>query len=191
VRPIYVLAGAAILLVCTTGCTGSEGGAERAGGEQVSLTIDEEDGTYRGVGLGDSSADAEQALGRGVPATLMTSVVPLAVEPSDHQGPVAVYGPSPRSDSELMALRYREVSIGIAGDRVISIDTLEAGATTARGVAIGDPLDDAQAAYPELECESLDDGSWRACHGRLGSRYIWFGGDPIRDITIASVRLDG
>jgi hypothetical protein len=189
-RPSYVLVGLATVFSFAAGCDGAGGGAETVERERVAV-IDEEAGTYRGVRLGDSAADVEQTLGPGVPATVMTAVVPLDVESWEHQGPVAVYGPPPKSDSELLALRYPEVAVGVARDRVISIDTLEAGATSARGVAIGDPLEKAKAAYPELECKSLDDASWRACHGRLGDRYIWFGGDPIRDITIASVRLDG
>ena len=64
-------------------------------------------------------------------------------------------------------------------------------AATQKGVGIGDPLADAKAAYPGLECRPGQANDEHApdpphCTGKLADhRYIWFGNDPIRIIALS------
>jgi hypothetical protein len=177
------LLGLALCIASVTACSGESEGAA------ATIVIDEEKGSYRGVLLGGTAAEVEAALGPGRPSRAKDSSVPLNVKPWDYQGPQHTSGPIADDESELLGLRYPEVMVQIDDDRVVDIETMEAGATTARGVAIGDPIEQAAAKYPELECGTIED--WKACQGRLGYRYIWFGGDPIEVIAIGSVRLEG
>jgi hypothetical protein len=54
---------------------------------------------------------------------------------------------------------------------------------------VGDTLDEAKAAYPELECGDRPAGefaTYRYCSGRTAEqRHIWFGGDPITTIGVS------
>jgi hypothetical protein len=71
----------------------------------------------------------------------------------------------------------------------------QVGATTSRGVSIGDRMDVARGEY-QLECREVAGGEsllggqefYPSCSARLmrGIR-IWFGRDPIRSITLVSV----
>jgi hypothetical protein len=181
-----MMAAIAVSLLGVVGC-GDEPAAE-FGGERAPM-IDEDAGSYDGLRLGDTVADVEEAFGAAAPLGEEDAFVPRRVEPWDHRGPVAIRA-SQVGEAELTAYSYEDVFIMLEDGHVTVIDTVAPGATTVRGVAVGDPIEKAEAAYPELECGTIDE-SWSACQGRLGSRYIWFGGDPIRDITIGSVRLEG
>jgi len=63
-------------------------------------------------------------------------------------------------------------------------------ARTRNGVQVGDDLDAAKEAYPTIRCEgpsSSDTSATQAanCSGFLReNRWIYFGGDPIRSITV-------
>jgi hypothetical protein len=93
-------------------------------------------------------------------------------------------------------LKYQGVGfLSTPGGGVYAFIVTQAGATTTRGVSVGDRLDVARDKY-RLECgrvaggESLLGGQvyYPSCSARLapGVR-IWFGRDPIRSITLVSV----
>lgn len=65
-----------------------------------------------------------------------------------------------------------------------------------RDIGVGDDLAEADAAYPELSCESEFRGDTTApqkahCSGRVkGGRYVYFGGDPVESITVMERAFD-
>jgi hypothetical protein len=77
-----------------------------------------------------------------------------------------------------------------------ALEVVEPGARTQTGVQIGDPLERADVAYPKLRCgpvnKDTDYEEYPACTGKLGrDRFIWFGGDPIKSITMSTNDLGG
>jgi hypothetical protein len=81
----------------------------------------------------------------------------------------------------------------VAGFQVTS-----AGAPTARGVEVGDDLDDVRASYPEIRCGDAAAGespirgntTFPYCSGRVApDRWIWFGGDPVANISVSRARF--
>jgi hypothetical protein len=158
-------------------------------------SIDEAAGTYRGVGIGDSGRAVrsvfgpQRPMGEGEPAT------PLEAPDDELYGPAVItfgdydpFGP---------ILRYPDVVFMFKGRRGVGAFILiERGAQTGRGVAVGDGLDEARRAYPELRCGVVHEGTeyvpYPACTGRVAaSRYVWFGGDPIRSIALSTHRFGG
>jgi hypothetical protein len=85
-------------------------------------------------------------------------------------------------------IRYRDKSFVLGGGVVCDWLTIDKGAATKRGVAIGDPLSDVTEQYPALECAIASLGetlTFPYCAGMLAHhRYIWFGGDPIEAIEM-------
>lgn len=84
----------------------------------------------------------------------------------------------------------------ISGFGAYAVEVARPGAATSRGVAIGDPLDEAANAYPGLECgvknEDSEYPTFRYCTGRVAAdRDIWFGQDPIRSITMTVCPMSG
>ncbi|MDP8911861.1 MAG: hypothetical protein M3M94_07345, partial [Actinomycetota bacterium] len=93
-------------------------------------------------------------------------------------------------------LKYEDVAF-LANSGVYALIVTKKGVTTTRGVSIGDSMDDARRAY-RLTCRDVAGGespvggqefypSCRASAGNARLR-IWFGRDPIRSITILSLR---
>jgi hypothetical protein len=86
--------------------------------------------------------------------------------------------------------RYRDVTFFTEDGRVVGFMAVGKTYTTASGVTIGDDLADARDAfrYPQLRCGEAalgDHGHFPACTGEIGwKRYVWFGGDPISNITV-------
>ena len=193
------LTGAVVLLGMATACgTDSRGdGSDRS--ELTNDTsaserlVDENLGSYRGLTLRTSSlADVQNALGVRSAARLNEPWVPLGRDAPVHRGPQAVDGP-PADSSNVGAYRYGSLFVMLIRDHVALLDVVEPGATTTRGVSIGDPIERAKTNYPELECGTVTgDPPWDACVGRMESGYyLWIGGDPIESIALSSVRLGG
>ena len=64
-------------------------------------------------------------------------------------------------------------------------------AVTRAGVGVGDDLDDVRAAYPAAECDTANEGGeytqFDYCTLRVApGRYLWFGYDPVRSVTMSS-----
>jgi hypothetical protein len=182
----------ALLAISLGGCQLLGGGD----GPQV-RSINELDGSYRGVALGDPPQAALQALGKpDERESSTTPAMPIGSIFSDG-GPLSQPNP-PGYDLKPSLLRYQDVAFVYTptqyGIHSIVID--DPHAATQKGVGIGDPLSHAPAAYPNLRCNEEQDagdyGSFPAyCSGRLAAnRYIWFGGDPIRVIAIGRAPME-
>jgi hypothetical protein len=152
--------------------------------------IDENAGTYRGVGFGDPIRVVKRVFGEQRPAGEYEPGTPFRYPEGGHFGPSVMqfgdydpFGPT---------LRYFDVVFTFKGRQGLgAFEVVEPVASTRRGVRIGDPLERADAAYPQLQCGTVHE-QYPACSGKLGpGRFIWFGGDPIKSITMSTNPLPG
>lgn len=155
--------------------------------------IDENAGAYRGVSFGDPVRAIKQVFGEQRPAGEYERGTPFRYPDGGTYGPWVLqfgdydpFGPT---------LRYYDVVFTFKGRHGLgAFEVVEPTAGTRKGVRIGDPLERADAAYPELRCgtvnEDTDYEEYPACTGKLGpGRFIWFGGDPIKSITMSTNNL--
>ena len=153
------------------------------------VLVDPLAGTVQGVKLGDNEDAVVARLGNAPPWNGDQPVEPLD-EDWDEIGPPSAMTITGTYD----VLRYPHTSVELEDDRVIAIITAEKGATTSTGIGVGDDLRSVRAAYPALRCwdapHAGGHGTYPVCSGQLdSSRWLWFGQDPIRSITLASRRL--
>jgi hypothetical protein len=191
-RRSVAFAAGVVLCLTASGC--GEGEAEKAATPRA---IDEVRGSIDDVGLMASKRDVAGALG---PYSRPVSAYPSVPADSDDEktaGPWSVdtgphhLGPGGRH-GEQVTLRYPGVAFYVLRDRVFGFVTTSDGSRTQRGVAVGDPLAHARRSYPHLDCSgaiSSDTSAEQApsCSGFVGKgrhRWIYFGGDPIRSITV-------
>jgi hypothetical protein len=187
VRRAAVLVGAmtvAALLLLGVALLVYRGTDENGSGSRV---VDEQNGSYRGVELGDSREDAEDELGDAPPWTGSQPLGPL--QPGWQQG-------APRGAmivGAVDALRYPRVAVHLADDEVVELIVAEPDGKTTRDVGVGDRLAAVRRAYPDLACGRISRGQTAQapyCGGQIAEdRWLWFGGDPVRSITLASVQL--
>ena len=150
-------------------CTGDE---VPTGGQ-----IDLQAGTYDGVGIGSTPAEMQAVFGAPPPSDEQ-GVQPLGAR--EFRGPTWFRhwpDPDPGPNFEPPpAYLYPHVSFLDDGSRRISVVMVIApGAATLEGV------------YPVRCGEEFGAGEppYPACVGRLAAeRWIWFGGDPIENITV-------
>jgi hypothetical protein len=175
----------ALALLSTSGCNVAElVGAEDDSG--LPTAIDEQEGSYGGVGLGSTEADVRAAFG----------------EPGEGDGFFPLDQESPRGPPWIPApggtrptvLRYEEAAFLVSPSvGVYSLMVTLQGATTAAGVEIGDRLDAARQSYQSVKCgeaiagEPLFGGetpTYPWCRARVGRIDVFFGGDPIESVTL-------
>jgi hypothetical protein len=197
----------ALAVVVGSGCRQTDpfdgtGDADHArGGTLITATphaarIDELHGRYDGVRIGDPQAKVERRLGKAPAWHIVDDTAPLGVDQSDiagASGRCRLPGQDKYAHDEF--LRYEAVSIWAPEGRACSFQVTAPDAVTSRGVRIGDDLDNAMAAYPELFCgtanEDTEYATYPYCKGRLPSGvYLWFGGDPISDIEFGHSPLN-
>jgi hypothetical protein len=144
--------------------------------------------SFRGVSLEDTRGQATAALG-AAPASSGSSIAPLGEDFAEIGGPPFVATPG----STIQSFRYRGTTVLVSDDRVYGILTTDDEAETAEGVGVGDNLEIAEDAYPNLECGVASATEYRTfpyCGGRLApGRWIWFGQDPIRSIVVATTEV--
>jgi hypothetical protein len=157
--------------------------------------IDEVRGTYGGVGIGDTRQDVWRVFGRQPPLGGEEGFQPIGAG-DDFYGPNYIPAENgyayedalfwfPVEDIHLgrgSPLRGRQNEIG-------GFQVTARGARTLRGIEAGDSLEEARAAYPELDCGDAPAGdvaTYPYCSGRIAEeRHIWFGGDPIANISVS------
>jgi hypothetical protein len=181
-----VLAAVALVAACGSG--------EDEAAAPGPPTIQTAEGSYRGVFLGDRPAALFRVLGPREPADHVNDpLTPLGAGEDETDGPTTIVYPGGRGEAE--HFRYEHASFGFWGDRLLWIEIIEPGASTEKGIAVGDPLGEVESAYPDARCGTTGGGGHRefeACVLRVrAGRFAWFGGDPITTITLASVPLEG
>lgn len=162
-------------------------------------TIDEERGSYGGVAIGESKEKLFEAFGRRRPVGENEPALPKNA-PED-----GVLGPNPIPSNDVYCYddvcfwlndRYRSGRSTPYVDRgeIEGFYVTSPGAETLRGIEVRDAADDVRDAYPGLRCGEIERefvGADRFCTGRIArDRYIWFGGDPVDNITVAAISFD-
>ena len=152
-------------------------------GADKPLLLDERAGTFRGVGLGSSTTDVRREFGKPGKGE---GFFPLE---DDVRGPYAFPIPG---GGQPFVLRYEHVAFALTGDRVFGFIVSDRRAVTRRGVGVGDRLNDAREAYPNLTCQAYageaiigDNPTYTLCRSELGrGRILSFEEDRIRSITL-------
>jgi hypothetical protein len=142
-------------------------------------------GTYGGVGLGSSSAEIRARFGNGESAP-NGPASPLGDEFSEIGGAISIPLPHGGRVESRDILRYDDVSFLLADDHVFAL-------VVTAGGEIGQSLEDASRAY-RLTCGRTDGGGeyreYPYCVGKIAEeRFVWFGEDPIRSITVSETSL--
>lgn len=189
----FVIASGA-LVVGVLACGDSPG--DQSGASSV-VRVDERKGSVQGVTLGDSVAAVKRQLPGGVEEDAMTAKnVPLSGDVEELGLPWIVAPPRGLAASDRMRiLRYRHLSITFAPPTAAYVIQIAIpGARTRAGVGIGERLDAAASAYPNMRCDVRNRNSeyvaYPYCTTKLeDGPYIWFGRDPIRSITLSSTPL--
>ena len=166
----------ALLIVVLSGC----------GGKLQPTFIDEVRGTYRGVGIGDTTAAVERVFGR---VSLSGHDEPIAPRKDDF---VDIGGPTVITAACGTSLRYDHVTFFVCDGDVDGFIVAASGARTSRGVAIGDDAKEVHARYRQLTCGEapFEGGQYPYCGGQITKhRWLWFGRDPVRSITVAAARI--
>jgi hypothetical protein len=172
-----------VAVLALAGCESDQGATGNPG------RIDVHAGTFAGVGIGDTPNRMHDVLGERAPASEGEPAHPTGA-PELFDGPTAFGGGRP-------FFRYESVTYFVDRRGEIAYVMVTApGSRTERGVAIGDDLSAARRAYPELRCGTANEGSeyrtYPACAARVEpDRWVWFGGDPIANITLGNGPLAG
>jgi hypothetical protein len=183
-------AGLLIAALVAVGCGGTDDGSHRR------LSIDERDGSVDGVRIGSTKRDVRNRFGDYGDSPEAYPIEPLEVDEHEgsggpwsvatgphHLGPGGING-------EQVTLRYRGASFFVRHDHVFGFMVTSRGATTSRGVRVGDDLATAASKYPGFRCEPQSEGDTTVpqkahCAGEASDDLLtYFGGDPIESITI-------
>jgi hypothetical protein len=163
----------------------------------VGGAIDTALGTYRGVGVGDDVAAMHREFGPQAPAAEGERIVARSVgADNDYSPPVIQLPPLDSASPPFRAYLYEHVVFLVRGSRIGAVIVNADGARLDGGpVRIGSELAQARERY-DVRCETAREGSeyepFPACTGKLGPRrYLWFGGEPIRNVTILAVPPGG
>jgi hypothetical protein len=162
-----------------------------AGSDEPERTtlVDELTGSYRGVAMGEMPDEIRHRLG---PSAGDSGFSPAGQLPAEAGVPQAI----PTGGSRPDILKYEDVAFLVGARGVYAFIITDETAATTRGVRIGDAMDDARRAY-ELGCIDVAGGEsvlgrqefYPSCRATLDERMrVWFGRDPIRSITVLSLR---
>lgn len=181
-RLLVLVSIVVLVAVVVFGALSATAGSDGSG----ATLVDEWTGSYRGVAMGDGESDVRRRFGssQGGPG-----FSPAGQLPADVGVPQSIPGFG-------QILKYDDVAFLVGARGVYAFIVTAEGAETRRGVQIGDDLDEARRAY-RVGCldvaggESLSGGQgfYPSCRATIGGRNrVWFGRDPIRSITVLSLR---
>jgi hypothetical protein len=161
--------------------------------------IDENRGTYGGVGIGASPAGVRLVLGARRFAGPDEPLTPRNARSTSAIGGPKFFRPPCRptaagrgGSSRVRLLRYAQASFLFCENRVVALVVSDRRARTQAGLGIGDRLEQARRLYRGLRCHRAPaaEGGYPFCVGRLQpQRSLWFGDDPIGSITISAARF--
>jgi hypothetical protein len=143
----------------------------------ASARVDLRAGSFRGVRLGQSLADARSALPRGV-ATSPPLPTPL-------DAPSAPLGVS-SYPADATGVRGRGIGLLVVRGRVASLFITDPRAEAIAGVGVGDNLGVARDRLRGLVC-ARSNGGEPTCAGRSGHYAVLFVDDPITTITLSAI----
>jgi hypothetical protein len=151
------------------------------------LLVDEKLGRIGRVTLGESRESVIATLGAPGARTAGGPFAPLGESLVGIGGPPAIAVPG-RPE----VLRYDRLAVLLVDGRVFSLLADDPGATTRKGVGVGQPLSAARRADPSIVCRTASGGeaseAYPFCSVRLGDLRLGFGKDPIRSISLTAVR---
>jgi hypothetical protein len=161
-----------------------------------SCLLDEQARTYGEIGVGSTLEEVRAALGD--PEETSGGYAPAGKLPAQVGVPNAISYPKPGPPRRTIppVHRYDDLALLVFEDRVFSFMVTAEKAETTRGVGVGDSLEQARTAFPRIRCQEVaageailpfqKDSSYTSCRATLApKRFVWFGDDPIRSITIA------
>jgi hypothetical protein len=153
-------------------------------GEETARPLDLSAGTYGGVGLGSSTAEVRASFGEAESAP-DGPAAPLGEEFSEIGGALFIPLPGEERVGSRDILRYENVAFLVADDRVYAL-------VATAGGPIGKELGSVQQSH-SLRCGETAGGEYREypyCVGKLADRrFVWFGEDPIRSVTLSETSL--
>lgn len=192
-RPLFPTLQALVALI-GAGCT--LGDEDNAAKPATSVLVDERAGSLLGVRFGDTEDEVRARLGE--PTDDYEGVFP---EGAEYTGPQFI--PIPESDAGVAAqkpLHYGDSAFLVSRTvGVFAMITLDGGARTKAGVAIGDELEKVREVYERVECgdavggEAIGGGEtptypWCLVRGKVR---VFFGEDPIDSIMIRTTAARG
>jgi hypothetical protein len=180
-----------VLGLVALGIQASACGASGRSGETrppVRGDINPSSGSFAGVAIGDPVGAVQAQFGAQPAARQDEPVIPASDDIGDYQGPGSMKSPDEW-------YRYPGIVVLASRGMVDAIMITAPGTSTIEGLVVGDPLDEATDLYPGLVCGSVERESGRrypACSAELASgRWIWFGGDPVANITLTRSMPEG
>jgi hypothetical protein len=192
----------ALCCVCTclafvvAGCDRADEVASRKPANEKELTpsLNLKHGTYGGVALGDTIEQMHRVFGPKELAGEGEPVTALAVGNDLDYSPHVLTPARELGPGTIGAYRYEYVVFMVSGARIDAIIVNDPNAR-APGVGIGDDLEQARARHG-LRCGTANENTeyepYPACMGRTAPQvYAWFGGDPIRNVTLSVTKPGG
>ncbi|HWM08762.1 MAG TPA: hypothetical protein VNO82_05445 [Solirubrobacteraceae bacterium] len=154
-------------------------------------TVDEQAGTYRGVGIGSTREEARRELGR-VESGPTDPLTPIGTDALEVGVPPAPR--DPRDAGGIAIWRFEDAVMAAGRGRAWLVAAAADDAVTTKGVGVGSALGDIRAAYPDAECATANAGGeyvkFEFCTLRVApDRYLYFGYDPVRSVTMSRMPL--
>ncbi len=156
--------------------------------------VDLRRGRFGRAGLGSSLAEARKAYPGRMRTGSNEPLAPLGIGLAEHLGPVTPRNPPDTRGNEGV-WRFEEVALAAYSRRAWIVTISAERAHTRAGVGVGDSLDEIRSAYPRLRCDVANSGTeyveYPYCTGKVTRRrHVWFGGDPVRTVTISVAPLE-
>ena len=174
------LRAAALIAAATLGGCGSDSSSRSA-------TVDEREGTYRGVGIGSTREEARRELGR-VESGSTDPLAPIGADPVDVGVPPSP--DQPRGSGGIAIWRFEDAAMAASRDGAWLVTVAADDARTSEDVGVGSTLDDVREAYADAECGTANEGTeyvqFPYCALKVtADRYLWFAYDPVRSLTLS------
>jgi hypothetical protein len=167
---------AAALVVAVAGCGGSGNPAP---------AVHENAGSLGGVHFGETAKQVRDKLGS--PSDDAAGFFPKGAV---YTGPPGIPSPDQGTGARPTPLHYGDRTYLVSPTvGVYAMATLAKGPKTDAGVAVGDPLAKVATSYKHIDCGQVPRGEAPAydwCRATLPHVRVFFGGDPIRSITLTT-----